>query len=110
MLYRRTQLVSQHEQLSGRGYPRGLQEEDISLEARILAIADVFEALTASDRPYKTAKSLSQSIKILSLMSKDRHLDSDLFKLFLSSGIYLEYAHKYLQPEQIDNVDISEYL
>ncbi|NQZ50801.1 MAG: HD domain-containing protein [Moritella sp.] len=99
-----------HEQLSGRGYPRGLQEEDISLEARILAIADVFEALTASDRPYKTAKSLSQSIKILSLMSKDRHLDSDLFKLFLSSGIYLEYAHKYLQPEQIDNVDISEYL
>jgi len=99
-----------HEQLSGRGYPRGLQEEDISLEARILAIADVFEALTASDRPYKTAKSLSQSIKILSFMSKDRHIDSDLFKLFLSSGIYLEYAHKYLKPEQIDNVDISEYL
>ena len=99
-----------HEQLSGRGYPRGLQEEDISLEARILAIADVFEALTASDRPYKTAKSLSQSIKILSFMSKDRHIDSDLFKLFLSSGIYLKYAHKYLKPEQIDNVNISEYL
>ncbi|NQZ93263.1 MAG: HD domain-containing protein [Moritella sp.] len=99
-----------HEQLSGRGYPRGLQEEDISLEARILAIADVFEALTASDRPYKTAKSLSQSIKILSFMSKDRHIDSELFKLFLSSGIYLEYAHKYLKPEQIDDVDISEYL
>lgn len=99
-----------HEQLSGRGYPRGLLEEDISLEARILAIADVFEALTASDRPYKTAKSLSQSIKILSFMSKDRHIDSDLFKLFLSSGIYLKYAHKYLKPEQIDNVNISEYL
>ncbi|PKH06759.1 HD domain-containing phosphohydrolase [Moritella sp. Urea-trap-13] len=99
-----------HEQLNGRGYPRGYQEEEISLEARILAIADVFEALTASDRPYKTAKSLSQSIKILSFMSKDRHIDSDLFKLFLSSGIYLEYAHKYLKPEQIDNVDISAYL
>ena len=99
-----------HEQLSGRGYPRGLQEEDISLEARILAIADVFEALTASDRPYKTAKSLSQSIKTLSFMSKDRHIDSDLFKLFLSSGIYLKYAHQYLKPEQIDNVDISVYL
>jgi HD-GYP domain-containing protein (c-di-GMP phosphodiesterase class II) len=99
-----------HEQLNGRGYPRGNQEEEISLEARILAIADVFEALTASDRPYKTAKSLSQSIKILSFMSKDKHIDSDLFKLFLSSGIYLDYAHKYLKPEQIDHVDISEYL
>ncbi len=99
-----------HEQLNGRGYPRGHQEEEISLEARILAIADVFEALTASDRPYKTAKSLSQSIKILSFMSKDRHIDSDLFKLFLSSGIYLEYAHKYLKPAQIDEVDIAAYL
>lgn len=99
-----------HEQLNGRGYPRGYKEDEISLEARILAISDVFEALTASDRPYKTAKSLSQSIKILSFMSKDRHIDSDLFKLFLSSGIYLDYAHKYLKPEQIDHVDISEYL
>lgn len=99
-----------HEQLNGRGYPRGYQEDEISLEARILAIADVFEALTASDRPYKTAKSLSQSIKILSFMSKDRHIDSDLFKLFLSSGIYLDYAQKYLKPEQIDHVDITEYL
>ncbi|WP_392339929.1 HD domain-containing phosphohydrolase [Moritella marina] len=99
-----------HEQLNGRGYPRGYQEDEISLEARILAIADVFEALTASDRPYKTAKSLSQSIKILSFMSKDRHIDSDLFKLFLSSGIYLDYAQQYLKPEQIDHVDITEYL
>lgn len=99
-----------HEQLNGHGYPRGQQAEEISFEARILAIADVFEALTASDRPYKTAKSLSQSIKVLSLMSKDQHIDSDLFKLFLSSGVYLEYAQKYLKPEQIDNVDIAEYL
>ena len=99
-----------HEQLNGKGYPRGQKDDEISIEARVLAIADVFEALTASDRPYKTAKSLSQSIKILSFMSKDRHIDSDLFKLFLSSGIYLEYAQKYLKPEQIDDVDISEYL
>jgi len=99
-----------HEQLNGRGYPRGQKDDEISLEARILAIADVFEALTASDRPYKTAKSLSQSIKILSFMSKDRHIDSDLFKLFLSSGIYLGYAKKYLKPEQIDEVNISDYL
>ena len=99
-----------HEHLNGQGYPRGLQEEEISLEARILAVADVFEALTASDRPYKKAKSLSQTIKILSFMAKDRHIDDDLFKLFLSSGIYLEYAQQYLKPEQIDDVDISEYL
>ncbi|QUM76305.1 HD domain-containing protein [Moritella sp. 24] len=99
-----------HEQLNGRGYPRGQKGDEIALEARILAIADVFEALTASDRPYKSAKSLSQSIKILSFMSKDKHIDTELFKLFLSSGIYLEYAQKYLKPEQIDDVDISEYL
>ena len=99
-----------HEQLNGRGYPRGQKGNEISIETRILAIADVFEALTASDRPYKTEKSLSQSIQILDVMRKDKHIDSDLFELFLSSGIYLKYAQEYLKPEQIDNVDISQYL
>jgi HD-GYP domain-containing protein (c-di-GMP phosphodiesterase class II) len=75
-----------------------------------MAIADVFEALTASDRPYKEPKTLSQSIKILSFMAKDKHLDPDIFKLFLTSGVYKEYGNKYLKPEQIDEVDISLYL
>ena len=99
-----------HETLIGTGYPRELTKEDMPLPSRIMAVADVFEALTASDRPYKEAKTLSQSIKILSFMVKDQHLDGDIFRLFLKSGIYLEYAKKYLKPEQIDDVDIEQYL
>ena len=75
-----------------------------------MAIADIFEALTASDRPYKKAKTLSTSIKIMSFMVKDQHIDADLFKLFLSSGVYKTYANEYLAPEQIDEVNISEYM
>jgi HD-GYP domain-containing protein (c-di-GMP phosphodiesterase class II) len=75
-----------------------------------MAIADIFEALTAADRPYKPAKKLSESIKIMGFMVKDQHIDPDLFKLFLSSGIYREYAEKFLQPEQIDEVDLTAYL
>ncbi len=75
-----------------------------------MAIADIFEALTASDRPYKKAKTLSESIKILSFFRKDNHIDSDLFDLFLRSGVYLRYAERYLKPEQIDTVDIAQYL
>jgi HD-GYP domain-containing protein (c-di-GMP phosphodiesterase class II) len=66
--------------------------------------------LTASDRPYKEPKTLSDSIKILGFMAKDQHIDSDLFRLFLSSGVYKDYANKFLKPEQIDNVDLSKYL
>jgi HD-GYP domain-containing protein (c-di-GMP phosphodiesterase class II) len=66
--------------------------------------------LTASDRPYKKAKKLSEAIRILSFMKKDNHIDPDLFELFLSSGVYLDYANKFLDPEQIDNVDISDYI
>ena len=99
-----------HETLIGTGYPRELTIDDMPIASRIMAIADVFEALTASDRPYKKPKTLSDSIRILSFMAKDKHLDNDLFKLFLSSGIYKEYALKFLNPEQIDEVDISPYL
>lgn len=99
-----------HETLIGTGYPRGLTKEQMSIPARILALADVFEALTASDRPYKKAKTLSESIKILSFMVKDKHLDEDIFKLFLTSKIYLDYAKEHLLPEQIDEVDISQYV
>jgi HD-GYP domain-containing protein (c-di-GMP phosphodiesterase class II) len=80
------------------------------IPARIMALSDVFEALTASDRPYKEAKKLSDSIKILSFMVKDQHIDGDLFHLFLASGVYKDYAEKYLKPEQIDVVDISKYI
>ena len=99
-----------HETLIGTGYPRKLVKDDMPLAARIIAVSDVFEALTASDRPYKSGKKLSEAIKILSFMVKDQHIDQDLFKLFLQSGIYKEYANKYLKPEQIDEVDINQYI
>ncbi|WP_309497147.1 HD domain-containing phosphohydrolase [Sulfurovum sp.] len=99
-----------HETLIGTGYPRQLSKEDLSIPARIMAIADIFEALTASDRPYKKAKTLSSSIKIMSFMVKDQHIDADLFKLFLSTGVYKTYANDFLEPEQIDEVNIDQYL
>lgn len=99
-----------HETLDGTGYPRKLTKDEIPIAGRILAIADVFEALTASDRPYKKAKKLSEAIRILYFMAKDNHIDKDLFKIFLKSGVYLEYAKKYLKPQQIDEVDIKQYL
>jgi HD-GYP domain-containing protein (c-di-GMP phosphodiesterase class II) len=99
-----------HEKMDGTGYPRGLKKEDMSLPARMMAIADIFEALTASDRPYKKAKKLSEAVKILSFMNKDAHIDSDLFKLFLTAGIWKQYADRFLDPEQIDDIDVSEYL
>lgn len=99
-----------HETLIGTGYPRKLIKEQMSIPARIMAVADIFEALTAADRPYKEAKTLSESIKILSFMVKDKHIDEDIFKLFLTSGVYKEYALKYLKKEQLDEIDISKYL
>ncbi|MCK5432624.1 MAG: HD domain-containing protein, partial [Gammaproteobacteria bacterium] len=99
-----------HEKLDGTGYPRGLTGNELSIPERIMAIADIFEALTASDRPYKKAKTLSESIKIMSFMRNDGHICPDLFDLFLSSGIYKKYAEAFLSPEQIDDVDIPIYL
>jgi len=100
-----------HETLIGTGYPRKLKKEDMPLPSRIIALADVFEALSDADRPYKKAKKpLSECIGILSLMVKEQHIDKDLFRLFLTSGVYKEYAKKYLLPEQIDEVDINTYL
>ena len=99
-----------HETMIGTGYPRRLSKEDMTLPARMMAIADIFEALTACDRPYKKAKTLSESIKILWFMKKDQHIDPDLFELFLRSGVYKDYANKFLMESQIDEVDISQYL
>ncbi len=99
-----------HETLIGTGYPKRMTAESLSVEARILAIADIFEALTASDRPYKKAKTLSEAIKILAAMAKEQHIDNDLFRLFISSGIYKLYASRYLNPEQCDEVDPDQYV
>jgi HD-GYP domain-containing protein (c-di-GMP phosphodiesterase class II) len=99
-----------HEKMDGTGYPMGLKREEMSIPARVMAIADIFEALTAADRPYKAPKKLSECIKIMSFMKKDQHVDPDLFELFLTSGVYKTYAEQYLRPEQIDEVDISQYL
>ncbi|MEB3264487.1 MAG: HD domain-containing phosphohydrolase [Synechococcus sp.] len=99
-----------HETLDGRGYPRRLTEEQLSVPSRIMAIADIFEALTAADRPYKKAKTLSESVEILAGFRDRRHIDPDLFALFLRSGVYREYAERFLAPEQIDSVSIERFL
>lgn len=99
-----------HEKMDGSGYPRAIKAEKLPITARIMVIADIFEALTASDRPYKERKTISQAIKIMSFMVKDKHIDEDLFQLFLESKVYLQYAEEYLLKEQIDEVNISQYL
>ena len=93
---------SHHEKLDGSGYPRGLRGDELSLQARIMAIADIFEALTARDRPYKVPMRLSQAIKILHFMTKDNHIDSDLYRLLLEKRLHRAYAERELNPEQID--------
>jgi HD-GYP domain-containing protein (c-di-GMP phosphodiesterase class II) len=101
---------SHHETMIGTGYPRQLTKDDMPLQARILAIADIFEALTAADRPYKQPKTLNEALRILSFMRNDQHIDPDLFDLFLTSGIYQDYAEIYLSPSQLDEVDVEKYL
>ena len=99
-----------HEALNGTGYPRRLAADRLSVPSRIMAIADIFEALTASDRPYKRAKSLSVSIEILAGFRDRGHIDPDLFDLFLTSGVYLKYAEQFMKPDQIDPVDLNQFL
>lgn len=99
---------SHHERIDGKGYPLQLAGEDIPLQGRIIAIADVFEALTASDRPYKEAKTLSVALTIMANMVKGQHLDMPLFDLFLRNGVYLQYAQQYLIAAQIDQIDIDK--
>ncbi|PLX79987.1 MAG: phosphohydrolase, partial [Desulfuromonas sp.] len=94
-----------HERLDGKGYPNGLLSEEIPLQGRMLALADIFEALTASDRPYRTPVPLSKALTIMGYMIKEGHLDPELFRLFIDRQLYSGYAEKYLTPEQIDAVD-----
>ncbi|WP_282875454.1 HD domain-containing phosphohydrolase [Pseudomonas peli] len=99
-----------HEKMDGTGYPKRLKREDMSLPARMMAIADIFEALTAVDRPYKKGKLLSESLNIMAGMCKGAHIDPELFGLFVREKIYLQYAERFLRREQIDQVDIAALL
>ncbi len=97
-----------HERMDGKGYPKGLKREQMSVQARVMGIADIFEALTADDRPYKKAMKLSMALGILGRMAVDGHIDPDLFNVFLNEGVHMVYARKFLNPEQIDPVDLSK--
>lgn len=97
-----------HERVDGKGYPRGLKREQMSVQARIMGIADIFEALTAKDRPYKVGKTLTESLDILGRLKIDGHIDTDLFDVFVRGKVYLEYAKQFLDPLQIDNVNESK--
>jgi HD-GYP domain-containing protein (c-di-GMP phosphodiesterase class II) len=99
-----------HEKMDGSGYPKRLKREDMSLPARMMAIADIFEALTAADRPYKKAKTLSEALGIMAFMCRDAHIDPELFGLFIDARIYLQYARRFLDPQQIDAVDPANLL
>jgi len=97
-----------HECMDGKGYPRGLTREQMSVQARVMGIADIFEALTAKDRPYKEGKTLTESLTILGKLKLDGHIDPDLFDVFIREKVYLDYARQFLAPEQIDEVDLSK--
>ncbi len=97
-----------HERMDGKGYPKGLTREQMSIPARMMGIADIFEALSARDRPYKKGKTLTECLHILGKMKLDNHIDPDLFDLFVREKVYLKYAQMFLAPEQIDEVDESK--
>ena len=94
-----------HEKMDGTGYPKGLNETQMSTQAKIMAIADIYEALTAADRPYKEGKKLSQAMRIMGFMKNDYHIDEDLFEIFVTSGVYKKYAKEHVAKTQIDDVD-----
>ena len=93
-----------HERMDGKGYPKGLKRDEMSVQARIMGIADIFEALTARDRPYKSGMKLSQALRILENFSKNGHIDPDLFDVFVNRKVYLQYAQQYLDASQIDEM------
>lgn len=97
-----------HEKMDGSGYPKGLKGDEMSVQTRIMAIADIFEALTARDRPYKKGKTLSECLEIMSSMKKEHHIDPDIFDIFIRSKVYLKYAEEFLDPRQIDTLSEAE--
>ena len=94
-----------HEKMDGTGYPKGLKADQMSPQAKIMAIADIYEALTAADRPYKDGKKLSQAMRIMGFMKNDYHIDEDLFEIFVNSGVYKKYAEDHVASNQIDQID-----
>ncbi|KAA1162914.1 HD-GYP domain-containing protein [Pseudoalteromonas distincta] len=99
--------LGHHEKLDGTGYPRGLTKEQMSVPARLMAITDIFEALSAVDRPYKKAKPVSECLNILGNMVSNNHLDPDIFAIFIESEVYKNYINEYANPEQLDEVDFD---
>ncbi|MGL6041604.1 MAG: HD domain-containing phosphohydrolase, partial [Deefgea sp.] len=99
-----------HERMDGKGYPKGLTREQMSVQARIMGIADVFEALTARDRPYKEGMKLSVALGILTRMACEQHVDQDLLEVFLREKVWLDYAEQFLEPSQCDLVDVTSLL
>ena len=99
-----------HEKLDGTGYPKGLKADQMSVQAKMMAIADIYEALTAADRPYKDGKKLSMAMRIMGFMKNDYHIDKDLFEIFVNEGVYKTYAKDYLSKSQIDEVDTKALL
>ncbi len=99
-----------HERMDGKGYPKGLKREQMSIPARIMGVADVFEALTAKERPYKPPMPLSQAFSILKNMKDEQHIDPDVFHLFLTSGVWRQYAEEHMLPEQMDVDDVTSFL
>ena len=99
-----------HEKMDGTGYPKGLNKSQMSTQARIMAIADIYEALTAADRPYKEGKKLSQAMRIMGFMKNDYHIDEDLFEIFVTSGVYKQYAIDHVAKIQIDEVNETSVL
>jgi hypothetical protein len=97
-----------HERMDGKGYPRGLTKKDIPVQGRILAIADIFEAMTAKDRPYKKGLTVMEALYKMGSMKLGGHIDPDLFDVFVDEKIYLQYAEKYLPPAQLDEVVLSQ--
>jgi hypothetical protein len=93
-----------HERMDGKGYPRGLTREQMSVQARMMGVADIFEALTAADRPYKRGMQLSQALGIMEKMVHNGHIDPDLFQVFVRERVYQRYAEQFLDPAQIDAV------
>jgi len=97
-----------HERMDGKGYPRGLTRDQMSVQARCMGIADIFEALTAKDRPYKKGKTLTESLTILGKFKLGGHIDPDLFDVFMWEKVYLKYAEQFMDAHQIDDVDVTK--
>jgi HD-GYP domain-containing protein (c-di-GMP phosphodiesterase class II) len=100
--------ATHHEKINGRGFPRKLKGDQLTTVDRVMALADIFEALTAGDRPYKAAKTLNESMRIMASMCNEQHIDTELFRYFLNSNIWLTFARRYMLPPQIDNIDTAE--